>query len=95
MDNNVTELINRVKEEVDPAEWYLADNAYSYDTNEDSAAYIVPDGRIIEGSLLTHDVVLVVARLFDSKQRIESEATPIAVVYSDKLDITFDVYPVD
>lgn len=95
MDDYVIELINRAKEEVDPAEWYIIDNAYSYDTNEDAAAYIVPDGRIVEGSLLTHDVVLVVARLFDSKQRIESFNSPIAVVYSDKLDITFDVYHVD
>lgn len=95
MDKNVIELINRVKEEVDPAEWFIIDNLYGYSTINVAAEYLIPNGRIVEGSLLAHDTVLVVARLFDSKQRIESEAAPIAVVYSDKLDITFDVYPVD
>lgn len=93
MDNYTIEFINRVKEEVDPAEWFLFSNDYCYDTNEESAACIVPDGRLIEGSLLGHDTILVVARESDSEPRVKShDFTPVAVIRSDKLGVTFDVY---
>lgn len=93
MNNYVLEFINRVKEEVDPAEWFFFNNDYCFDTNEVSAYYIVPDGRLIEGSLLGHDTILVVARESDSEPRVKSsDLIPNAVIRSDKLGITFDVY---
>lgn len=93
MDNYTIEFINRVKEEVDPAEWFLFNNDYCYSTNDVSAEYIVPGGRLIEGSLLGYPTIIVVARESDSEPRVKSlDITPNAVIRSDNLGITFDVY---
>lgn len=94
MDNYTIDFINRVKEEVDPAEWFLCSRAYDYDTDDDSASDIVPEGRLIEGSLVDCDTILIVARTSDSQQRVQTFIKPVAVIHSDKLCITFDVYDI-
>ena len=92
MDNYTIDFINRVKEEVDPTEWFLCNRIYAYDTNDDSASDIVPEGRLLEGSLLACETILVVARTSDTEPQVQSFTTPNAVIRSDKLGITFDVY---
>ena len=95
MDNYTIEFINRVKEEVDPAEWFISGNCYCYDTNEECAYDIVPNGHIVEGSMLTFGTVLVIARTTESEPQVHSSSlAPVALVKSETLGILFDVYPI-